>query len=107
MNNPYLWMGGRESNMRSPIHADILSRYYDLLERHIELNPRGRYGLNGVETSFDHMLWMLAEIRTMTDPLKAHRWLGFVQGVIIANGLTTVQAERDFTRSYFKGEVTK
>ena len=35
------------------------------------------------------------------DEGKANRWLGFVQGVVIAGGLTTVQAERDFTRPLF------
>lgn len=33
---------------------------------------------------------------------KLNRWFGFIQGIIIASGLTTVQAERDATRSDFK-----
>lgn len=33
---------------------------------------------------------------------KANRWLGFIQGCMIMRGMTTVQAERDFTRPYFK-----
>ena len=35
------------------------------------------------------------------DEAKANRWLGFVQGILIAGGLTTVQVERDFTRPLF------
>jgi hypothetical protein len=35
------------------------------------------------------------------DEGKANRWLGFVQGVMISGGLTTVMAERDFTRPLF------
>ena len=35
------------------------------------------------------------------DEGKANRWLGFLQGVVIAGGLTTVVAERDFTRPHF------
>ena len=34
------------------------------------------------------------------DNSKVNRWLGFIQGVLIANGITTVNKERDFTRSY-------
>ena len=27
-----------------------------------------------------HLRWMLDNISTFTDPLKEHRWIGFVQG---------------------------
>lgn len=33
---------------------------------------------------------------------KLNRWFGFIQGIIIACGFTTVQAERDATRDHFK-----
>lgn len=37
------------------------------------------------------------------DPLmKLNRWLGYIQGTLIAYELTTVQAERDFTRPLFQ-----
>lgn len=52
--------------------------------------------------SFNHLLWMIEEMRTMTDPGKWMRWLGFVQGMLISHGLTTVREERDFTRPFFK-----
>ena len=32
---------------------------------------------------------------------KANRWLGFVQGVLIAGGVLTIEGERDFTRPIF------
>lgn len=32
------------------------------------------------------------------DNSKVNRWLGFIQGCLILNGLTTVEAERNFTR---------
>lgn len=35
------------------------------------------------------------------DEGKANLWLGFVQGIVITGGLTTVQAERDYTRPLF------
>lgn len=33
---------------------------------------------------------------------KLCRWLGYIQGVLIERGLTTVEAERDWTRPYFR-----
>ncbi len=33
---------------------------------------------------------------------KLNRWLGFVQGILIVQGFTTVEAERNFTRPLFK-----
>lgn len=33
---------------------------------------------------------------------KLCRWLGFIQGVMCASGLITVEGERDFTRPIFK-----
>lgn len=52
-------------------------------------------------TDLAHLRWMLSELWEMRDTPKAMRWLGFVQGVLIMRGLTTVQTERDFTRPYF------
>ena len=34
--------------------------------------------------------------------LKLNRWLGYIQGVLIARGCTDVETERDFTRPYFR-----
>ena len=33
---------------------------------------------------------------------KLCRWLGFIQGVLIERGYTTVEAERDWTRPLFR-----
>lgn len=33
---------------------------------------------------------------------KLNRWLGYIQGTLIAAGLTTVEAERDWTRPLFR-----
>lgn len=34
--------------------------------------------------------------------MKLNRWLGYIQGVLIERGCTTVEAERDFTRPLFR-----
>ena len=33
---------------------------------------------------------------------KLNRWLGYIQGVLIERGITTVEAERDWTRPLFR-----
>lgn len=58
---------------------------------------------DGSETSPANLRWMVD--RCLTDetmPLdKINRWVGFVQGVLAANGLLSVAAERDRTRPLF------
>lgn len=34
--------------------------------------------------------------------MKLNRWLGYIQGVMIERGMTTVTAERDWTRPLFR-----
>jgi hypothetical protein len=34
--------------------------------------------------------------------MKLNRWLGYIQGVMIERGITTVTAERDWTRPLFR-----
>lgn len=34
--------------------------------------------------------------------MKLNRWLGYIQGQLIAQGYTTVQEERDWTRPLFR-----
>lgn len=48
----------------------------------------------------DFVEYFLEQIPTM--PLcKLNRWLGFIQGTLIAMGITSVEAERDWTRPLF------
>jgi hypothetical protein len=82
------------------IDSKILNRYEDILYKFDAIclpNPG---------TDEEHLCWMLNQIRSHQheDETKYHRWLGFIQGVLIMKGYTTVEAERDFTRSYFKKE---
>ncbi len=83
------------------IHEDILIRYENMLK---EFTPSCR---ENPGTGEGHLLWMLKQIRnhqTKHNVEKYHRWLGFIQGVLIMKGYTTVETERNFTRSYFKKE---
>lgn len=60
----------------------------------------------GDETNPIHLLWMLDQIEmdTMQSETKKHRWLGFVQGILIAKNITTVIEERNFTRDILAGQ---
>mgnify|MGYP001224219861 CR=1 FL=1 len=80
-----------------PIAPEILSRYDGMLA------PLGFRAECAPEpgTGFGHLRWMLSEIGRVMPTRKADRWLGFVQGIIIDRGFTTVTAERDFTRPFF------
>lgn len=84
------------------IHHNIIERYDEMLWREgatIECRP-------DPGTDPCHLRWMLAELRKTMDAQKAMRWLGFIQGVMISNGMTTVTVERDFTRPYFRPTTT-
>lgn len=80
------------------IHKDILDRYEFMLREHEPLCQP----IPGTDES--HLRWMLEEIRThqKQDENKYHRWFGFIQGILIMKGYTTVEDERNFTRLYFK-----
>lgn len=81
--------------------AEVTARYWNMLHPDVEAICEPDPG-----TAPHHLKWMLQELRTMTDYGKAMRWLGFIQGTMIAAGYTTVQAERDFTRLYFAAHPT-
>lgn len=57
------------------------------------------------KTSGEHIIWMLEQLAKdkKQSVTKKHRWLGFIQGVLIANGVTSVDAERELTRGIFNG----
>lgn len=33
---------------------------------------------------------------------KGNRWIGYIQGILIAHDITTIQIERDYTRELFQ-----
>jgi hypothetical protein len=60
----------------------------------------------GDKTSVGHIKWMLEELESNMEQsiTKKHRWLGFIQGLLIAYGFTTVDREREMTRELFRGD---
>lgn len=57
-------------------------------------------------TAHPHLLWMLDML--ISDPAmsltKRHRWLGFIQGCLIKDGILTLAHEREWTRPVFSGD---
>lgn len=44
----------------------------------------------------------LNKVREKFPLMKLNRWLGYIQGTLIAQGKTTVEIERDWTRPLFR-----
>lgn len=57
----------------------------------------------------EHVYWMCDEVLKLENRHwsidKKSRWLGFVQCVLIMNGLTTIEKERNITRPWFTGKA--
>lgn len=76
------------------------TRYLHMIIEHIELNYR--------DTTFRtlELYEFIKEFRQgCSDRLplnKLNRWLGYIQGTLISLGLTTVEAERNWTRPLFR-----
>ena len=83
-------------------------QYYKHLLENMRVKARNHAELpTGDCTSLEHLLWMcdtcIPNIRSdgrgySVD--KYSRWLGYVQGVLVCKGLTTVHAERDRVREF-------
>ncbi len=79
-----------------PFYPQLLDHYTQLIQSGPEIQ--------GDDYNSAHLLWMIDQLRTEAMSLtKKHRWLGFIQGVVIVHGLTQVSQERDFTRAIFAG----
>lgn len=60
----------------------------------------------GDKTSRVHLRWMLGQLIDNNEQslTKKHRWLGYIQGLLITYGYTTVDREREYTRDIFRGQ---
>jgi hypothetical protein len=87
----------------------LIERYKELcINRYIYFTGDTEYVIcqkPGNETSYIHLVWMLDEIKnndTMSIT-KKHRWLGYVQGIMVVLKLISVSDERDNTRDILNG----
>lgn len=83
------------------INPRILSRYEGMIVSNFGRVTPMQW--EGNETHPAHLMWMLNELWSLEPSDKANRWLGFIQGVLIAKGATTVTTEREITRPIFTG----
>lgn len=102
----------KELAKSNPIDPDVITklvfRYQEILLLKIDhidgsiLDPKP---LENDETNDLHLLWMLLEILVNEDQsdTKKHRWLGYIQGVMVMKGYITVMDEWDATRDVLNG----
>lgn len=64
--------------------------------------PRQEPGNN---PSMHHLVWMLDQIQwdTTQSLTKKHRWIGYIQGVLIERGIMDMTTERNITRDILRG----
>lgn len=89
---------------------EIIERYRKLLTQEImRANPDAIIVIKlmeGDEQNNVHLLAMLDIIQNDSKQsiTKKHRWLGYVQGIMIAKDYITVREERELTRHIFNGD---
>jgi hypothetical protein len=90
-------------NVRYLVILEVTRRYLAMLQ--VDQGRDWNENRFGDKTSVGHLKWMLEEIETNLEQsiTKKHRWLGFIQGLIIAYGFSTVDREREMTRDLFRG----
>ena len=85
------------SKQTGVIPSDILNRLDKIL---LDCGV-GEPERSDLDVSYKHLRWMIVQLRSELDALKAHRWLGYIQGVMVGDGLTTLEKEREMCRLYF------
>jgi len=81
--------------------VDVAKNYIKMLE---DMNVSRKQSTDDM-TAHSHLLWMLYEIvlDVRMSPTKKNRWLGYVQGCLVKDGIISVNAEREATRDIFNG----
>jgi hypothetical protein len=77
------------------VTIQLFQRYKSIIE---EKYPEE----DGDETSLNHLKWMCDHVLNSDMPIdKMSRWLGFVQGLLTAKKIISVEEERNFSRPLF------
>lgn len=84
------WLGD-PSNSAAPWIRDYYAAIYKCVERY-----------RAMAVDRQDLLSFLDEFTPEVPLVKLSRWLGYVQGILIERGKTTVKAERDWTRPLFR-----
>lgn len=82
------------------MNEELLIRYRTILNSITNELPDKKY------ISKEYLFWMLEEIEYNEEQslTKKHRWLGYIQGILIAFGILDVDEERNITRPLLNGD---
>lgn len=89
--------------MGEPIWQDTLVRLFIRYEAKAELHREQMHASIGAELTqrtLDLCRHAIGGMDRLSED-KANRWLGFVQGVMIASRVLNIEEEREFTRPLF------
>lgn len=93
--------------IEKPIYPeiDILCKRYKSILKRLNSKLTSEPDIQD-QLSDNHLFWMLTVIENdnTQSETKKHRWLGYVQGILISKGYTTVYDEREVTRSILNGK---
>lgn len=76
-------------------HTEWLSRYHTSIKLCVERYQKMAEG-------HPDIIEFLEEFSDDVPLMKICRWVGYVQGILIERGVTTVEIERDWTRPLFR-----
>lgn len=82
------------------MNEELLIRYRTILNSITNELPDKKH------ISKEHLFWMLEEIEYNEEQslTKKHRWLGYIQGILIAFSILDVDEERNITRPLLNGD---
>ncbi|RYD62363.1 MAG: hypothetical protein EOP83_14840 [Verrucomicrobiaceae bacterium] len=86
------------------ISADVLPPYHDALLRCAAryLDMMKQHGVPADDPLAKFVIELIDGCYRVLPDRKLNRWLGYIQGIVIERGFTTVTAERDWTRPLFR-----
>lgn len=97
------WINVNENNSLSILVKKYKSICESLVKSDFDVEIKQ---LENDEQNPIHLLWMLNEIEFNNDQseTKKHRWLGYIQGILISKGVFNVIDERNSTRDILNGK---
>jgi hypothetical protein len=93
--------GIRELQRCQLAHSIAVECLAIIQEKVSDLGEIRSYSAEEKTTLPEHCIWMCERVRDNFDqwsPTMSHRWLGFIQGVMVANGWTTTKELRRIIR---------
>lgn len=77
-------------------NSDMVAAHSIIMRRYLELIQKSNMHKK------DHWIKFCETALTLKNSDKFSRWIGFIQGVLYAEDLISIDVERDFTREIYK-----